>query len=76
MVRTLLALSAVLTLTGCAQGYTYVYDYDPLMGPRGHYLETPQKHPNVAPDCANPVFAGPIENGYRGAYVAGPFCAP
>ena len=75
MTRALLALAALVALAGCAQGYTYAYDDDPLRGPRGHYLDPPNPHPPTGPDCARPTFIGPFEDGYRGPYYAGPFCA-
>lgn len=69
----LIAATAALGLSACAD-YTYVYDYGPG-GPRGHYVG-PYEHPAPAQaPCARYVMAGPYEDGYRGPYYTGPYCA-
>jgi hypothetical protein len=65
------ALIAALGLSACAR-YGYVYDYDPYLGPRGHYVGPFALH---RPPCRL-VYAGPYEAGYRGPYLSGPYCAP
>lgn len=68
-----LAALACLALSACAEGYGYAYDYDPYRGPRGHYV-SPWTKP-LKPACAQVYYTGPYEDGMRGTYYAGPFCA-
>lgn len=70
----LFLIAATLALAACAD-YGYVYHYDPYLGPRGHYAG-PFEHPphRSGPDCARYVFSGPFDAGYRGTYLAGPYC--
>jgi hypothetical protein len=75
MSRALLALAAAMALSACASGYDYAYDYDPLRGPRGHYLDPANPRPPLGPECAKPTFIGPFEDGFRAPYYVGPFCA-
>jgi hypothetical protein len=65
------ALAATWGLSAC-QGYGYAYDYDPYLGPRGHYVSPFDKAPRQS--CQRTAYAGPYEDGYRGAYRAGPIC--
>lgn len=68
-------LAAALGLSACGEAY-YAYDYDPLAGPRGHYVSPFDPHPrSTAPACRQWVMSGPYEDGFRGPYYAGPYCA-
>lgn len=76
MAKVWLLLTAAVALSACAQ-YGYVYTYDPYLGPRGQYVTlTGGPSPATAYDCSRLVYAGPHEDGYRGAYLDGPYCAP
>lgn len=69
-----LLIAAALLLSGCAEGYGYAYDYDPYRGPVGHYVSPfGTKRPKAA--CARVYYTGPYQDGMRGAFYAGPFCA-
>lgn len=71
----ILFLAAAWALAAC-QSYGYVYDYDPYLGPRGHYVGPFEGHGRQAGlACARTVYAGPYERAWRGPYDAGPFCA-
>jgi len=65
---------ASLGLSACAEGYGYAYDYDPYRGPTGHYV-SPFGSQRPRPACAHVYYSGPYEDGMRGSYYAGPFCA-
>ena len=76
MTRTLFILAAALGLAACVN-YGYEYDYDPYLGPHGHYLgpfESQAHRPD--PACAQVAFDGPFEDGWRGPYISGPRCIP
>jgi hypothetical protein len=66
------ALMASGALSAC-EGYGYAYDYDPYLGPRGHYV-SPFGTKTPAAPCQRVAYAGPYEDGYRGTYAAGPYC--
>ena len=72
--RIVFILITALALWSCAET-GYVYDYDPLHGPRGHYT-SPFEHPpqRAALDCQQYAFSGPYYGGWRGPYMAGPYC--
>lgn len=72
MTRALIALIGLLGLSACAEGYDYVYDYDPYLGPRGHYVRPFKPAPAAA--CARVVYAPQLDP-WRGAYESGPVCA-
>ena len=78
MLRILLALPVLAALYGCAAPWPdYAYDYDPYLGPHGHYVGPHEGGPGrTGLPCAKIAYFGPYEAGYRGAYVAGPVCAP
>ena len=69
-----LALAAPLALSACAESYGYAYDYDPYLGPRGHYVG-PLEPRRPAPACADATYSGPYYDGYRRPYDIGPDCA-
>lgn len=76
MTRALIALIALLGLSACAEGYTYVYDYDPYLGPRGHYVRPFKAAPASA--CRVVAYAPQLDrqiDPWRGAYESGPYCA-
>jgi hypothetical protein len=76
MKQALIVVLAALGLSACGSGWGYAYDYDPYLGPRGHYVSPFDHRPaRAAPPCARVVYSGPYEGGYRGPYYAGPFCA-
>ena len=70
-----LILVAALALGGCAAGH-YEYDYDPWLGPRGHYVGGlfDQASHRPARICDRVEFQGPFYGGYRGPYSSGPYC--
>jgi hypothetical protein len=70
------AVIAALGLSACGHAY-YAYDYDPYLGPRGHYVSPYWgPYPPPPPPPCRPIYAGPYEAGYRGSYLSGPYCAP
>ena len=75
MTRPFALLAVALALSGCMAG-RYEYDYDPWLGPHGHYVgglfDAAAHRP--ARSCPQVEFRGPIHDGYRAPYVAGPFC--
>jgi len=71
----LLVIVAALGLSACGEAY-YAYDYDPYGGPQGRYANPFGPHPHAqAPVCRRWVMGGPYEDGYRGPYYTGPYCA-
>ena len=77
MLRALILFAALPALAGCAQWADYAYDYDPYGGPHGHYVGPLEGGPGrTSLGCAPVAFTGPYDAGYRGAYMAGPVCAP
>ena len=72
MTRVLIALIGLLGLAACAEGYTYVYDYDPYLGPRGHYVRPFKPMPVTA--CRAVAYVPQLDP-WRGDYVSGPVCA-
>ncbi|MFZ5719929.1 MAG: hypothetical protein ACOY5Y_10765 [Pseudomonadota bacterium] len=79
--RSILLAAVALALGGCASSeYGYAYCYDPYRGPVGYYTGPFEPKPACARSAASAAqaayFVGPHENGYRGAYVSGPYFAP
>ncbi|MFC3068619.1 hypothetical protein [Phenylobacterium soli] len=72
MGRALLALATLMTLSACAEGYSYVYDYDPYLGPRGHYVRP--FRPASLQGCARVAYVRQLDP-WRGEYASGPVCA-
>lgn len=64
---------AAVGLGACAEGYGYAYDYDPYLGPRGHYTSR-WSHRQAPQPCQHVAYSGPYEDGYGGTYYAGPYC--
>jgi len=64
---------AAMGLSACVEGYGYAYEYDPYLGPRGHYVsEHPTRH--MQAPCQRVAYSGPYQDGYGGTYYAGPYC--
>lgn len=75
MTRNALVLAAALPLAACVGG-GYAYDYDPWLGPHGHYVGgwfDAASHRPPRP-CPMVEFRGPYDGGWRGPYVSGPHC--
>jgi hypothetical protein len=73
MTRALFVLAAALAVCGCMGGY-YEYDYDPWLGPHGHYVGGLGDSSAHRPARRCDRFEGPFYGGYGGPYSSGPIC--
>lgn len=68
---------ATLALSACAStDYGYAYCYDAYRGPVGYYTGPYEPKPACASQPSPRVFVRHEGDGYRGAYVSGPYPAP